>query len=58
VHMNGCLFDPRLGRFMQADPFIQNPLNRSAEGAIAAGRDTQYPAGSGCFGIPLVASGD
>jgi RHS repeat-associated protein len=25
VHMNGRLFDPTLGLFMQGDPFIQNP---------------------------------
>ncbi|WP_299587552.1 RHS repeat-associated core domain-containing protein [uncultured Microbulbifer sp.] len=23
IHMNGRIYDPRLGRFMQADPFIQ-----------------------------------
>jgi len=27
IHMNGRLFDPRLGVFMQGDPFIQDPLN-------------------------------
>lgn len=27
VHMNGRLFDPTLARFMQADPFIQDPTN-------------------------------
>lgn len=27
VHMNGRLFDPTLGRFMQGDPFIQDPYN-------------------------------
>ena len=27
VHMNGRLFDPTLGRFMQGDPMIQDPLN-------------------------------
>jgi len=26
VHMNGRVFDPTLGRFMQPDPFIQDPL--------------------------------
>lgn len=25
VHMNGRLYDPLVGRFMSADPFIQNP---------------------------------
>ncbi|MDQ3494117.1 MAG: hypothetical protein M3485_00945 [Pseudomonadota bacterium] len=27
IHMNGRIFDPRLGRFLQADPFIQAPDN-------------------------------
>lgn len=27
VHMNGRLFDPTLGVFMQGDPLIQNPVN-------------------------------
>jgi RHS repeat-associated protein len=27
VHMNGRLFDPTTGRFIQPDPFIQNPEN-------------------------------
>jgi len=27
VHMNGRVFDPLLGRFMTADPFIQAPAN-------------------------------
>ena len=27
VHMNGRLYDPILGRFLQADPFIQDPGN-------------------------------
>jgi RHS repeat-associated protein len=27
VHMNGRIYDPTLGRFLQADPFIQAPLN-------------------------------
>ncbi|MEF7613631.1 RHS repeat-associated core domain-containing protein [Aquincola sp. MAHUQ-54] len=26
IHMNGRVFDPTLGRFMQADPFVQDPL--------------------------------
>ncbi|MDR7050138.1 RHS repeat-associated protein [Duganella sp. 3397] len=26
IHMNGRIFDPRLGMFMQADPYIQDPL--------------------------------
>lgn len=27
IHMNGRIFDPRLGMFMQADPYIQDPFN-------------------------------
>ncbi len=27
VHMNGRMYDPELGRFIQADPFIQDPYN-------------------------------
>lgn len=27
IHMNGRLFDPRLGMFMQGDPFVQDPTN-------------------------------
>ncbi|WP_193615794.1 RHS repeat-associated core domain-containing protein [Massilia sp. YMA4] len=27
IHMNGRLFDPRLGVFIQGDPYIQDPMN-------------------------------
>jgi RHS repeat-associated protein len=27
IHMNGRVYDPKLGRFLQADPFIQSPGN-------------------------------
>ncbi|WP_086930551.1 RHS repeat domain-containing protein [Agarilytica rhodophyticola] len=27
IHMNGRIYDPRLGRFMQADPFVQAASN-------------------------------
>ena len=27
IHMNGRLYDPEIGRFLQADPVIQNPLD-------------------------------
>lgn len=27
IHMNGRLYDPRIGMFMQADPFVQDPMN-------------------------------
>jgi len=27
VHMNGRVYDPEIGRFLSADPFIQAPTN-------------------------------
>ena len=27
IHMNGRIYDPQLGRMLQADPFIQAPGN-------------------------------
>jgi RHS repeat-associated protein len=27
IHMNGRVYDPRLGRFLQADPIVQDPYN-------------------------------
>jgi RHS repeat-associated protein len=27
IHMNGRMYDPFVGRFIQADPFVQDPLN-------------------------------
>lgn len=27
IHMNGRIYDPALGRFLQADPYVQDPLN-------------------------------
>jgi RHS repeat-associated protein len=27
IHMNGRVYDPLIGRFMSADPFIQDPSN-------------------------------
>ena len=27
IHMNGRIYDPLLGRFLQADPIIQEPFN-------------------------------
>ena len=27
IHMNGRIYDPQLGRFLQADPFVQAPKN-------------------------------
>ena len=27
IHMNGRIYDPKIARFVQADPFIQDPMN-------------------------------
>ncbi len=27
IHMNGRIYDPSMGRFLQADPFVQDPTN-------------------------------
>ena len=27
IHMNGRIYDPKIGRFLQADPFVQDPTN-------------------------------
>jgi RHS repeat-associated protein len=30
IHMNGRVYDPSLGRFISADPFIQSPMNQQS----------------------------
>ena len=34
VHMNGRVYDPELGRFLSADPFIQDATNLQALNAV------------------------
>jgi RHS repeat-associated protein len=51
VHMNGRLFHPGIGRFMQADPFIQSPsdLQSLDRYAYCAGAPTHCTDPSGYF---------
>ena len=35
IHMNGRIFDPLIGRFMSADPFIQAPENLQSHNRFA-----------------------
>jgi RHS repeat-associated protein len=35
IHMNGRIYDPTLGRFLQADPFIQAPKNSQSHNRYA-----------------------
>ncbi len=35
VHMNGRIYDPHLGRFLQADPIIQAPQNAQSHNRYA-----------------------
>ena len=37
IHMNGRAYDPLLGRFISADPFIQDPLNGQSLNRFAYG---------------------
>lgn len=43
VHMNGRIYDPTVGRFMQADPFVQDLLNLQ-----------NYDRYAYCFNSPLI----
>ena len=35
VHMNGRVYDPEIGRFLSADPFVQDITNSQAHNAYA-----------------------
>ncbi len=43
VHMNGRIFDPTIGRFLQADPYVQDPFNLQ-----------NYDRYAYCFNSPLI----
>ena len=34
IHMGGRIYDPRLGRFLQADPIVQEPFNPQKPGSL------------------------
>ena len=35
IHMNGRVYDPLLGRFLSADPFVQSPMNAQSLNAYS-----------------------
>ncbi|MFM9879400.1 MAG: hypothetical protein ACKVOO_03200 [Burkholderiaceae bacterium] len=35
IHMNGRIYDPLIGRFMSADPFIQAPENLQSHNRLS-----------------------
>ncbi|WP_179957465.1 FG-GAP-like repeat-containing protein [Exilibacterium tricleocarpae] len=51
VHMNGRVYDPRLGRFLQADPLIQDPASTQSYNryAYAMNNPLKYTDPSGYF---------
>ncbi len=55
IHMNGRIYDPRLGRFMQADPFIQASGNTQSYNryAYVLNNPLKYTDPSGYF-IPAL----
>jgi RHS repeat-associated protein len=53
IHMNGRIYDPTLGRFLQADPFIQAPSNSQSYNryAYVLNNPLSYTDPSGYFSI-------
>ena len=53
VHMNGRIYDPELGRFLQADPLVQSPTDtQSLNRYIYAGNNPlSYTDPSGYFSV-------
>jgi RHS repeat-associated protein len=61
IHMNGRVQDPKFGRFISADPFVQAPYNAQSldRYSYVWNNPTSYvdPSGFWCEGISLVARG-
>ncbi|KRD39242.1 hypothetical protein ASE35_02430 [Lysobacter sp. Root916] len=53
IHMNGRIFDPSLGRFLQVDPFIQDPENPQSWNAYTYvfNNPLRYTDPSGMLGV-------
>ncbi|SFK74644.1 RHS repeat-associated core domain-containing protein [Lysobacter sp. cf310] len=53
IHMNGRIFDPALGRFLQVDPFIQDPANPQSWNAYTYvfNNPLRYTDPSGMLGV-------
>jgi len=53
IHMNGRIYDPKLGRFLQADPMVQAPKNSQSLNrySYVLNNPLSYTDPSGYFGI-------
>jgi RHS repeat-associated protein len=53
IHMNGRIYDPKLGRFLQADPVVQSPMDGQSHNrySYALNNPLSYTDPSGYFSI-------
>ncbi|MSQ98592.1 MAG: hypothetical protein EXR85_04760 [Xanthomonadales bacterium] len=53
IHMNGRIYDPRIGRFLQADPIVQDPRNSQSLNryTYVFNNPLSYTDPSGYFGL-------
>ena len=53
IHMNGRIYDPKLGRFLQADPLVQSPKNSQSLNrySYALNNPLSYTDPSGYFSL-------
>ncbi len=58
IHMNGRVYDPSIGRFLSADPFIQDPYNTQSYNrySYAVNNPLKYVDPSGHFFGALIAA--